>query len=63
MEIPQQSYRDLFTLMREEPEAKNFYAQLPPETQEEMRSHAFRVNSLDHMRACADAFVRREEQD
>lgn len=58
MEQPTKAYRDLFTLMREEPAAKTYFEELPAEVKEEMSTHAFRVNSLQDMRTCADSFTR-----
>lgn len=60
MQQSHKAYRDMFTLMREEPEAKMFYEELPFAVKEEMQSRAFRVNSFDNMRSCADFFLHKE---
>ncbi|MCH4240078.1 MAG: hypothetical protein LKF71_07420 [Oscillospiraceae bacterium] len=48
------AYRDLFTLMREEPAAKCYFANLPVSVREQMSDHAFRVNSLAEMQQYAE---------
>ena len=56
MESNERNYRDLFTLMREEPEAKVYFDTLPASVQEKLSTHAFRVNSLQGLCQYADDF-------
>ncbi|HCC01458.1 MAG TPA: hypothetical protein DHW78_02280 [Ruminococcaceae bacterium] len=48
------TYRDVFTLMREEPEARLYFEKLPATVREQMSTHAFRINSMNSMRSYAE---------
>ncbi|MCH3971773.1 MAG: hypothetical protein LKE53_03230 [Oscillospiraceae bacterium] len=58
MEQQNKTYRDMFTLMREEPQAKAYFEELPPPVREQMSTRAFRVNSFESMRSYAENLTR-----
>lgn len=58
MQQQPKTYRDMFTLMREEPEAKAFFENLPAPVRQQMSTRAFRVNSFESMRDYAENLTR-----
>ncbi len=58
MQQNSKTYRDMFTLMREDPQAKAFFEELPPTVRQQMSTRAFRVNSFESMRDYADNLTR-----
>ncbi|ARP49950.1 MULTISPECIES: hypothetical protein [Caproicibacterium] len=58
MENQNKTYRDMFTLMREEPQAKAYFENLPHTVREQMSTRAFRVNSFDSMQSYAENLTR-----
>lgn len=58
MQQNSKTYRDMFTLMREDPQAKAFFEELPAPVRQQMSTRAFRVNSFESMRDYADNLTR-----
>ena len=54
----EKTYRDLFTMLREEPAAKAYFENLPAPVRQQMSTRAFRVNSFESMRDYADNLTR-----
>lgn len=61
MEDKRKTYRDMFTLMREDPEAKAYFENLPHPVREQMSTRPFNVNSFESMQSYAEKLTRGDD--